>query len=123
MNVPRFNDERGPNAPSPVRPGKYRHSNWIRVFHVGGPFLRDSGNSARRRIFAIVARPKVDLGGKVIRRILIFDNHPDSLRLVSEQHLTSVVDPATYRHTRRSYIILGVALVLALAIGMLWPLL
>src|SRR6476620_3238947 len=120
MKIPRFDYEGRPNAPRPLRWEKCPHPKSTRIDR---PFIRDSASSARRTIFAIVARPKVDLGGKVIRRILIFDNHPDSLRLVSEQHLTSVVDPATYRHTRRSYIILGVALVLALAIGMLWPLL
>jgi hypothetical protein len=87
MNIPRLNYERRPNAPSSLRPAKYARPKWIRVSHVGGPFLRDSGIPERRRIFAIVAPPKVDVSGKAIRRILIFDNHPDSLRLVSRLHV------------------------------------
>ena len=40
--------------------------------------------SGQKKIFAIVAPPiPADVGGKTIRCILIFDNHPDSLRLVS----------------------------------------
>jgi hypothetical protein len=74
-------------------------------------------------MFAIVAPPKVDLGGKAIRRILIFDNHPDSLRLVSERHLTSGVDAAVSRHTSPLYVILGLLLILSLIIGMIWPVL
>jgi hypothetical protein len=121
MNVPRFNDERGPNAPSPVRPGKYRHSNWIRVSHVGGPFLRDSGSPERRRIFAIVAPAKVDVSGKAIRRILIFDNHPESLRLVSRLHVRPD-DLATTRRAHPIYLIFALLLMLALSIAMFLPL-
>src|SRR5260370_7858095 len=114
MKIPRFNYERRPSEPSRLRWEKCPHPKWTRVSHIDLPFIRDSASSARRRIFAIVARPKVDLGGKVIRRILIFDNHPDSLRLVFEQHLPSVVDPAPYRHPSRSHIILGLPLSSAL---------
>jgi len=46
--------------------------------------------SPRKRIFAIVSRPtRSQVKGKTIRRILIFDNHPDTLRLI----LDSGIDP------------------------------
>jgi hypothetical protein len=114
MNIPRFNYERWPGTPSSLRLGKYPHQKWIRITRLGGPVLRDSGRSGRRRIFAIVAPPKVDLSGKAIRDILIFDNHPESLHLISQQHPNSVVDLTASRRTSRSYIIPGLVLGLAL---------
>src|SRR5437660_1154663 len=102
MNSPRFNYERRPNAPSRLRPGKYPRPKWIRVSHVGGPSVCDSGSSGRKRIFAIVVPPKVDVSGKVIRRILIFDNDSDSLRLVSTLLVRSDIDPAPPHYTSHS---------------------
>jgi hypothetical protein len=121
MNTQRFNYERGASGASRSKPREF--PKWIRATHLGGRVLRDSGKSGRTRIFAIVAPPKVDPSGKAIRRILIFDNHPESLRLVSEQYLTSVVDATASRRTTQSYVILGLALGLILAIGMTWLLL
>jgi hypothetical protein len=94
---------------------------WTRVSHIDRPFIRDSASSARRRIFAIVARPKVDLGGEVIRRILIFDNHPESLRLVSRLDVRPD-DLATTRRAHPVYLIFALLLMLALSIAMFWPL-
>jgi hypothetical protein len=94
---------------------------WIRLSHFRGPFLRNSATSERRRIFAIVAPPKVDVSGKAIRRILIFDNHPESLRLVSRFY----VKPDDLAATRRAhpvYLIFAMLLMLALSIAMFWPL-
>ena len=122
MNVGRFNYERRPNAPPSLRPAKYARPKWIRVSHVGGgPFLRDSGSPGRRRIFAIVAPPKVDVSGKAIRRILIFDNHPESLRLVSRLDVRPD-DLAATRRAHPVYLIFALLLMLALSIAMLWPL-
>ena len=121
MNSPRFNYERRPNAPSRLRPGTYPRPKWIRVSHVGGPSLCDSGSSGRKRIFAIVVPPKVDVSGKVIRRILIFDNHPDSLRLLSRLHVRPD-DLAATRRAHPVYLIFALLLMLALSIAMFWPL-
>jgi hypothetical protein len=90
------------------------------VSHVGGPFLRDSGSPERRRIFAIVAPPKDVVSGKAIRRILIFDNHPDSLRLVSRLHVRPDDLAATRAHP--VYLIFALLLMLALSMAMFWPL-
>ena len=89
--------------------------------HVGDPFLRNSGCPERRRIFAIVAPPKVDVSGKAIRRILIFDNDPDSLRLVSRLDVRAD-DLAATRRAHPVYLIFALLLMLALSIAMFWPL-
>jgi hypothetical protein len=91
------------------------------VSHVGGPFLGDSGSPERRRIFAIVAPPKVDVSGKAIRRILIFDNHPESLRLVSRFYVRPD-DLAAPRRAHPVYLIFALLLMLALSMAMFWPL-
>jgi hypothetical protein len=76
----------------------------------------------------------VDRGRKIIRRILIFDNHPDSLLLVSGQNLNPDVDLATGRarptgglaaplHASLLHFVLGLALILVLVLAMFWPLL
>ena len=121
MKIPRFNYDRRPNAPRPLRWEKCPHPKWTRVSHIDHPLIRDSASSARRRIFAIVARPKVDLGDKVIRRILIFDNHPDSLRLVLNSGVDADSDD-TSRRERRTSIIYGFILIAMLVAAVLWSL-
>ena len=122
MNTPRFNYDRMPGAA--LRPRARKFPKWIRVAHVSEPVLHNSAGSGRKKIFAIVKPPMPsDLGRKSVRRVLIFDNHPDSLRLVSEQYLNPDVDPAGQRRTSPSHIILGLALILTLVVGMIWPLL
>lgn len=107
-----------------LRPRARKFPKWIRVAHVSEPVLHNSAGSGRKKIFAIVKPPMPsDLGRYPVRRVLIFDNHPESLRLVSEQHLNPDVDLAGSRHTSRSHVILGFALILALVVGMIWPLL
>jgi hypothetical protein len=134
MKTPRFNYHRNPSATS--RPGARKYLKWIRVSHIGGLVLRDSSGSRRRKIFAIVAPPMpADHGRKTIQRVLIFDNHPDSLRLVSGQNLNPDVDLAagrvrgaaairlrTPRHASHSHLILGLALIVTLVLTMFWPL-
>jgi hypothetical protein len=121
MKIPRFNYERRPSAPSRLRWEKCPHPKWTRVSHIDRRFLRDSGSPGRRRIFAIVAPPKVDVSGKAIRRILIFDNHPESLRLVSRFHVRPD-DLAATRRAHPVYLIFALLLMLALSIAMFWPL-
>jgi hypothetical protein len=52
--------------------------------------------------------------GKRIRNILIFDNHPASLRLVREVYL------APSQPTLPEYILVSVLLIVALLVGMFW---
>ena len=69
---------------------------------------------ARKEFFVVESR-QVTPSGKAIRELVIFDNHPESLRLLTS-HLT--------RRRQNSFVYSALALVLVLAIGvgMLWPL-
>jgi hypothetical protein len=118
MNTPRFNHDRKADTTS-SRASARKSPKWIRVSHIDGQMLSDSRDSGQKRIFAIVTMPFV-LHGKRVQRVLIFDNHPDSLRLAAEQYLNPDADS---RHTSRSHIIFGLVLILTLVIGMVWPLL
>jgi hypothetical protein len=120
MNTRRFAFDRRPGAAS--RPKAREFPKWIRVTHLSGPVLHDSESSGRRRIFAIVAPPKVDVSGNAIRRILIFDNHPESLRLVSSLRARPDVDLAATRRAHPVYLIFALLLMLTLSIAMFWPL-
>jgi hypothetical protein len=87
--------------------------------------VRDASGSSQKRIFAIVSRP-IPSGseGKTIRRILLFDNHPDSLRLLLKPgaNLDSD-DEAKFRRERRTAIICGSILIAMLVAAILWALL
>jgi hypothetical protein len=86
--------------------------------------LDDSRRSGRKRIFAIVWRPiPTALDGKTTRRILIFDNHPDSLRLIFGTGVDSDSDHAAWRRERRTSVICGSILIAMVVAAMLWSLL
>ena len=70
----------------------------------------------QKRRFAVVSR-LVSVSGKTIRHIVIFDNHPDSLRLLLRSDLIPL------RRNEFFYAVLTIVLVLAAVLGMLWPLL
>jgi hypothetical protein len=83
-----------------------------------------SASSGQKRIFAIVSPPiPTPVEGKTIRRIVIFDNHPDSLRLVSESEVDPDSDEAASRRERRTSIICGSILIAIVLVAVLWPLL
>ncbi len=65
--------------------------NYLQQIQVPGlGCVHNHVTSPRKRIFTIVSRPTLSqVKGKTIRRILIFDNHPDTLRLI----LDSGIDP------------------------------
>src|SRR3984893_9580318 len=125
-------DYRGMALPASfVRPGADDQLNLVRAFSVTG---QRPGRT--RKIFVIKKTsrlPSTNAAGKKIRRILIFDNHPDSLRLVSKQRLSVDVDLATgrgrvavtnslatARPIKPSHLVLGLSAILALLVGMLW---
>jgi hypothetical protein len=59
---------------------------------------------------------------KNIRRILIFDDHPDSLRLILGSPANRQADRAARgRASSRHLILPGIAIIVAL-LGMFWPL-
>src|SRR5437016_13195832 len=116
MNTPRFN--RDWTRTAIPRSTSRRYPKWLRVADLGG--LRDSKQSGRKRTFAIVSPPiPVRSGRKTVGHILIFDNHPRSLRLLSETLAKADVDLASPRNPR--HVVLGIALILTTLIAMLWP--
>jgi hypothetical protein len=97
------------------------NARWRRVAELG--CVRDPGNAGRKRIFAIVSRPIPFEGkSKTIRRIVIFENHPDSLRLVLEAGLDAATDDAASRQERRTSIICGSILIAMMVGSLLWTL-
>jgi hypothetical protein len=99
----------------------HNYPRWIRMPDLG--CLRDSVSSGQKRIFAIVSAPiPTPVAGKTIRRIVIFDNHPDSLRLVLKSGLDLDGDAAASRRERRASIICGFILIAMVVAALLWPL-
>ena len=78
--------------------------------------LPDATTRGQKRLFAVRSR-LVSVSGKTIRHIVMFDNHPDSLRLL----LSSDLIPQ--RRNEFFYAVLTIVLVLAAVLGTLWPLL
>ncbi len=70
----------------------------------------------QKRIFVVASRPVIE-SGKTIRHIVIFDNHPASLRLLFSSDLR------LRRRNEVLYAVLTIALVLTAGLGMFWPLL
>ena len=78
--------------------------------------LADTTTLGQKRIFVVASRPVTE-GEKTIRHILIFDNHPASLRLLFGSDLM------LRRRNEVFYAVLAIALVLAAGLGVFWPLL
>ena len=77
--------------------------------------LPDATTRGQKRRFAVRSQ-LVTVSGKTVRHIVIFDNHPGSLRL-----LNSALLPR--RRNEFFYAVLTIVLVLAAGLGMFWPLL
>jgi hypothetical protein len=77
--------------------------------------LPDATTRGQRKIFAVESR-LVTVSGKTVRHIVIFDNHPASLRLL-------VATGAAPGRRSELWAVLALLLVLAATIGMFWPLL
>jgi hypothetical protein len=58
----------------------------------------------------------------MIRSILIFDNHPESLRLLYRQRPSPDVDLVAARRAHPAHLMFALLLMLALSIAMFWPL-
>lgn len=122
MKTRRFAFDRRPGAAS--CPKARDLPKWIRVSDLTSAVLRYPMVSGQKKIVVIVARPiTADVGCKTVRRILIFDNHPDSLRLVSgyrgEDSHVHVFDPP---RTISWGVTLLWILVVGLMMAMFWPL-
>jgi hypothetical protein len=85
--------------------------------------LAGLAGSGQKRIFAIVSPPiPTRVEGKTMRRIVIFDNHPDSLRLILQSGVHPDSDDASSRRERRTSITFGLILIAMLLAALLWPL-
>ena len=85
--------------------------------------LSGSASPGQKRIFAIVSPPiPTSADGRTIRRIVIFDNHPDSLRLVLDSDANAESDDAVSRRERRTSIICGLILIAMLVAALFWAL-
>jgi len=78
--------------------------------------LPDTTTGGEKKIFAVLSR-SVTVRGKTIRHVLIFDDHPASLRLLLGSDL------APRRRNKFLYVVLAIVLVLATGLGMFWLLL
>ena len=114
MDGSRFKDGRGYYAIS--RFTIENHRQWVPVAE------RDS-NLGKKRVFAIVSRPiAAGLKGKAIRRIVIFDNHRESLRLLLESLVDSENNDASANWERRASMICGSIVIAIVLAAMLWVL-
>jgi hypothetical protein len=97
------------------------HLHWTRVPELGS--ISDSTSYRRKRIFAVISRSvPAGVPGKTIRRVLIFDNHPETQRLLSKSGIHVDGDDAEARSEKRKSIIGGSILIAMVVAAMLWPL-
>ena len=103
-----------------ARPGAEDHLNLGRAFSVTG-----KRRGQTRKIFVIkkISRlPSTNAAGKKIRRILIFDNHPDSLRLVFGRRANPHIHLSAPERVISWELILVSILIMGALIGTFWPL-
>jgi hypothetical protein len=113
---------RGTALPAPfVRPTDGDQLNLARAF----PATRQQ-RGRTRKIFVIKKTsrlPSANAAGKKIRRILIFDNHPDSLRLVFGRRSHPDVDLSRSQRVSSWELIIVSIVTIGALVGMFWPLL
>jgi hypothetical protein len=102
------------------------HEPFVRPSAVDQPGAVRLRPGQRRKIF--IVKETIRLRGtlKKAQRILIFDNHPDSLRLVSGDRDSREVDlseSGQFSAWERIIVSMAALVALASAIGLLWPLL
>jgi hypothetical protein len=87
-------------------------------------FPSGQGRGHAKRIFIIrqTFPPTDSVAGKKMQHILIFDDHPDSLRLALGEPASPYVDRAAPRRVTLSVVLFSM-LMLGLLIAMFWPLL
>jgi hypothetical protein len=122
MKRERFDYRRMALSGSFVRPKADNQFNAARDFS-----LTRQQHGQRRKISVIkqvIRVPSTNGKGKKIRRILIFDNHPDSLRLVSGSHPHyPYVDLRRPQRIGFWELVIASVLMIAGLVGMFWPLL
>jgi hypothetical protein len=79
--------------------------------------------SRGRRFFALVSRAEASsLDSNQLRRVLIFDDHPDSLRLLFARRLASELPVTSPDRWRALHVLLVVSLLCVLLAAVVWPL-
>jgi hypothetical protein len=117
MNTGRYDD--GSDRRAIWRPARGSYHRWVRVFERSR--IDASTRSGQKRIFAIVSRPiPVDNEGNTIRRVVIFDNHPESLRLMSYSEADTGTHDAACRPHRRTSMICGTIVLALVVAALLW---
>ena len=103
-----------------VRRSDAHQLNFHRAFSQAGKRA-----SRTKKIFVIKKTsrlPSTNAAGKTIRRILIFDNHPDSLRLVFGRRPYPDVDLSPPQRVSAWELIIVSILTIGGLVGMFWPL-
>src|SRR2546430_17055745 len=87
--------------------------------------IKRERHSQIRKIFVIrQVRPSPrNTAGQGVRRILVFDNHPESLRLVFGRQTNPHVDLSDLHRTSIWALVLISVLTFAAVVGMFWPVL
>jgi hypothetical protein len=104
-----------------VRPIENRHPNLLRL-----PSASGWPGVSVKKIFVIKQTrllPATKGEGRKIQRILIFDNHPASLRLVFGSRADSHLHPSDPQRLTSSGVALLWMLVVGLMMAMFWPIL
>ena len=117
MIAPRSNDPSRRRAMSP-RTGKSKPQ-WVRIPNPDASLpLR---TQRERELFAIVSRPiPTAIEGKTIRHVVIFDNHPDSLRLILQAGLGQTADDFAVRRDKLIPFVCGSVLIAMSIAALLW---
>jgi hypothetical protein len=94
---------------------------------LGRAFSATGQRPGRTRKISVIKKtsrsPSTNPAGQKIRHILIFDNHPDSLRLVFGRRGNADVDLSAPPRASSSELIIVSLLTLAALVGMFWPIL
>src|SRR5438270_962773 len=92
--------------------------------HTFSPTVQRRGQT--RSIFVIkqtVRLPSTNEAGTKIQRILVFDNHPDTLRLVFGRGSHPSIDPSGPQRVSSWQLIIVSIVIMGGLVGMFWPLL
>jgi hypothetical protein len=128
MSAPRFGIENNAAiALNPTRPTS-RHIKWMSLPKTNIQSIRDlaakAASSPESRFFALVSRPQPPRSGAIsIRRVLVIDNHPATLRLLSAAPVDAPEVSVPISNKRLALYLALAALLIALAVtAMVWPL-
>src|SRR4051812_38396928 len=85
----------------------------------------ETQSSRRKRIFIVrevQLLPAADTTSRKMQRILVFDNHPETLRLIFGGRADADADFSEPQPTSLSEFVIATALTVVAVMGMFWPL-